>query len=290
MSRKKKIGFTLVELLAVIAIIGLLAALLLPAIGRVREAAKRTQCLNNLRQIGQALTLYANLHKSVIPELDIESSNQIYNVWEVEQQKRHGLGYLYPHLDEVLSVFYCPSEKIVKRDTTLIHPEYLSVDTGKQEDLSVSARRSDLLGYFDLPESEGGRDVFSSYIYRGRDGHLDSDGNPSYWPYWSFEDFSKRALVMDYNVHYWDQSLIPPEGLGPVSVNHNSEVVHILYGSGTVLAIPVDVNTPFVYYDSGAGVWRLKDDVLMFVYDPSTDAWLNKDEVWEYADEQLIQP
>ena len=66
--RKRK-GFTLIELLVVIAIIGILAGFLLPALAKAQEAAHRVACLNNVRQIGMSMKMFAGDHDGYFMDL-----------------------------------------------------------------------------------------------------------------------------------------------------------------------------------------------------------------------------
>ena len=90
-SRKSLRAFTLVELLVVIAIIGILVGLLLPAVQAAREAARRTHCTNNLKQIGLAMHNYHDAH-GALP----------YGASEIQNNKPGGSwgAFILPYLEQ----------------------------------------------------------------------------------------------------------------------------------------------------------------------------------------------
>src|ERR1700704_3934696 len=104
-SRRMRDGFTLVELLVVIAIIGILVALLLPAIQSAREAARRTQCKNHLKQIGLGVLHHVDSFKFFPTGGTVyspEISDYIVNGRPLGSDKQ-GLGWAYqilPYLEE----------------------------------------------------------------------------------------------------------------------------------------------------------------------------------------------
>jgi prepilin-type N-terminal cleavage/methylation domain-containing protein len=99
--RVRRTGFTLVELLVVIAIIGILIALLLPAVQAAREAARRSQCSNNLKQIGLALHNYESANRAFPPGGLHQAAGGYGFSWIVRILQYSEAGNAYAKLDQL---------------------------------------------------------------------------------------------------------------------------------------------------------------------------------------------
>lgn len=167
---QRRTGFTLVELLVVIAIIGILVSLLLPAVQAAREAARRTQCKNHLRQIVIGLHHYHDVIKQLPPGWVADGGPEGVPGWGwgamvlpyMEQENLHDLIDFKEHIDDPgnavartrgLPFYRCPSD-INRGAETFLLEEGDDHDSHSHGTFPIQLARSNYVGVFGTIEIE----------------------------------------------------------------------------------------------------------------------------------------
>ncbi len=130
-------GFTLIEILSVLAMIVILSSMLLPSLGRARAQAYKISCLSNMRQIGTGLQLYTDDHDSYLPPAQLPQTGSPVYSWPT-------LMFSYVKSEQI---FVCPSGEEVKtlQDTVSPAKEYCGITTN--DGSSSSVRKVNKLSY-----------------------------------------------------------------------------------------------------------------------------------------------
>ncbi len=201
----RRLRFTLIELLVVISIIMILAAILLPVLGRVREQARRVVCLNNLRQSGMAIPMYAEEHNGRGPFAwrSTSTPTTYWMYYDYSPLKRMNLGLLYREgLIKDPLVYYCPSR-------------------------GCYGQTDDLLMYNGPGNAWGGDKVRSSYLARFHGDSTKYLGNMVPFD-WRLRHYGNRVVFSEFvPVHGWTN--------GTVSLyqSHGREGFNVMFGDGS---------------------------------------------------------
>lgn len=200
-------GFTLVELLVVVAIIGLLIALLLPALQQSRAAARSAACKSNMRQIGLAVQMYANNHNGRFP---LTAHAGTTSSWV------YSLG---PYLENVDNIRICPdepkaAERLANKSTSYVLNDLICV---KQPDA--------ILSLWKLKSTSG-----TLIAFEGSDKRAVDNAN--------MEHIHCSTWFSEYNIH---RGLVKELIDADIQLErHQNSAANYLYADGHVETIPAE--------------------------------------------------
>jgi prepilin-type N-terminal cleavage/methylation domain-containing protein/prepilin-type processing-associated H-X9-DG protein len=186
MGRPRRSAFTLVELLVVIAIIAILIGLLLPAVQKVREAANRTLCTNNLKQMGLALHHYADNHRGRFPPAKINSGSAANK--QSNYYPEDGAYKVYNHTGFTLLLPYVEQEALYKQYDFKKPACNASWSADPNYYPATGCQPTDLANYPDgvngTPNAEVVGTLVPTYVCPADPGHKPDPVNTSgYWAY-----------------------------------------------------------------------------------------------------------
>ena len=163
--RRQRIGFTLVELLVVIFVLGILIALLLPAINAVRDSTRRMSCQSRLRQIGIAMESYLDSQKRYPWAAQLPS---------VTPQRPSVAEVLEPYLGGESAVFKCPNDEVYYPVEGISY-EYSAFRLAGKRRREVTERRpsSEVFVIFDFETFHGARTQPGARNVLYADGHVE---------------------------------------------------------------------------------------------------------------------
>ena len=289
-SELRKRGFTLIELLVVIAIISVLIALLLPAVQQVREAARRTQCRNNLKQIGLALHNYHDVHRRFPPGVIHGDFRGAGSPYAGSRRLEFGWGWsvsILPFLEQtniyrrfdlkstrwprngayaengnvelpqhIINAYLCPSD-----------PGAVVLDIGtRQNDLRILWARTNYLG---LADSRDAWENVAEQTYHG-DGML---FNHSSLRFGHVTDGASNTLFVGEGTSQKAQKSHTPQARWNWASHNITDLRTGLNGPGTIPADPVSISTGlppgpgFASYHTGGLHFLLVDGSARFLSD-----------------------